>query len=210
MQVLIHVANVLYLVSYLVKDILWLRVLTVVAGMTLMPYFALRADPLWAAVAWNVLFIAINAYQIYLLALERRPVRLEEDEQRLYQLAFRSLTPREFQKLLGLGRWERAREGERIVRKGEDLDRMMVIFSGNVDVTSGERRIVELGQGQFVGEMSFLTGERPTVDVVAKGEVRLVTWPRGRLQAFLEQHGGLRAALQMILGADLVGKLRVA
>jgi CRP-like cAMP-binding protein len=193
-----------------VKDILWLRVLTVLAGMTLMPYFALRADPLWAAVAWNVLFIAINAYQIYLLALERRPVRLNEDEQRIYQLAFRSLTPREFQKLLGLGRWERAREGEVIVRKGEDLDRMMVIFSGNVDVTSGERRIVELGQGQFVGEMSFLTGERPTVDVVAKGEVRLVSWPKERLHVFLEQHGGLRAALQMILGADLVSKLRVA
>ena len=29
MVVLIHVANVIYVVSYLVKDILWLRLLTV-------------------------------------------------------------------------------------------------------------------------------------------------------------------------------------
>jgi hypothetical protein len=209
-QALIHVANVLYLVSYLVKDILWLRVLTVVAGSTLMPYYALRADPLWAAVAWNVLFIAINAYQIYLLILERRPVRLGEDEQRLYQLAFRSLTPREFQKLVGIGRWESAGEGEVIVRKGEDLDRMMVIFAGSVDVRSGDRRLVELKEGQFVGEMSFLSGERPTVDVVAKQGARFVSWSKAPLRAFLEQHGGMRAALQMILGADLVGKLRVA
>jgi hypothetical protein len=207
---LIHVANVLYLVSYLVKDILWLRVLTVVAGATLMPYFALRAEPLWAPVAWNVLFIGINVYQIYLLVLERRPVRLEEDEQRLYQLAFRSLTPREFQKLLGIGRWEKAGEGEVIVKKGEDLDRMLVIFAGSVDVRSGERKLVELKEGQFVGEMSFLSGERPTVDVVAKQGARFVSWPKAPLRAFLEEHGGLRATLQTILGADLVGKLRVA
>lgn len=72
MQALVHVANVLYLVSYLVKDVLWLHVLTVVAGLVSMPYFGLRADPLWAPVAWNVVFVAINTYQIHLLWRERR------------------------------------------------------------------------------------------------------------------------------------------
>ena len=67
----IHGANVLYLASYLVRDILALRVLTVVAGLALLPFYILRADPIWVAVAWNALFIAINLLQIYRLLLER-------------------------------------------------------------------------------------------------------------------------------------------
>src|SRR5208282_3769354 len=118
MLALIHVANVLYLCSYLVKDIFWLRALTVVAGLVLLSFYALQPTPLWAAIAWNVLFTVINVYQLYLLFLERRPVALGEQEQRLYRLVFRSLTPREFLKLLALGRWEEAPTNERLVEPG--------------------------------------------------------------------------------------------
>jgi hypothetical protein len=208
--VLIHIANVLYLASYLVKDILWLRALTVVAGLTLIPYFALRPEPLWAPVAWNVVFTAINVYQIYVLFLERRPVRLTEDEEHLHRLCFRALTPREFKKLIAVGRWESANEGEAIVRKGEDLERMMVIFSGSAAVRAGERHLADLKPGHFVGEMTFLSGQRPTVDVVAVGGLRLVSWSIAPLRTLLEKHRPIHGALQMILGSDLVTKLRAA
>src|ERR1700756_1171105 len=99
MAYLLHAANVLYLLSYLVKDILWLRLLTVVAGLLLLTWALLQPQPLWGSVAWNSLFLAINLYQSWLLIMERRPVRLTERESRLYQLVFRSLTPREFVKL---------------------------------------------------------------------------------------------------------------
>ena len=42
MDYLINIANVLYLFSYLVRDILWLRILTVIAASFLIPYFYLR------------------------------------------------------------------------------------------------------------------------------------------------------------------------
>jgi hypothetical protein len=47
MIILIHVASVLYVFSYLVKDITWLRVLTVVAGLTLLWYCLRVPMPLW-------------------------------------------------------------------------------------------------------------------------------------------------------------------
>ena len=99
MAAFIHIANVLYLVSYLVRDILWLRCLTVVAILTLMPYFYFRETPLWAAICWNVVFLGINGYQIYQLLLARRPVPLSALEQKIYALGFFSLTPRQFKKL---------------------------------------------------------------------------------------------------------------
>src|SRR5262245_51875725 len=73
MFVLINAANVLYLASYVVRDILWLRALTMVAGLALVFYYALLPAPLVVAIAWNAVFLAINAWQIRLLLLERRP-----------------------------------------------------------------------------------------------------------------------------------------
>jgi len=39
-------ANLLYLASYSVRDILWLRILTIVAAVLLIPYYYLQAVPL--------------------------------------------------------------------------------------------------------------------------------------------------------------------
>lgn len=55
---LIHLANVVYLVSYSVKDIRMLRWLTILGIVLLIPYFWVWQ--LWAAVAWNVAFLLIN------------------------------------------------------------------------------------------------------------------------------------------------------
>jgi hypothetical protein len=207
MVVLIHVANVLYVVSYLVKDILWLRLLTVVAGSVLLAYYALLPVPLWAAIGWNVIFLVINLRQIQVLLLERRPVRLTPDELRLHQLAFRSLKQREFAKLLRIAQWENVGADQRFVSKGQPLDRIMVITDGRACVVIPGATGVELRPGCFVGEMSYLTGQTPNADVVATEPTRLVTWPQSELKTFLSGDAELRAIVQMAIGEDLVAKL---
>jgi hypothetical protein len=210
MTILIHVSNVLYLLSYLVKDILWLRLLTVIAGLVLLAYFVLQPTPLWVAVGWNTLFFFINIWQIHLLLLERRPVHLKVDEQRLYQLAFRTLTLREFAKVLALGTWQDVATGTRLVKRGEDLSTVMVLASGCVRVEVDGKRIRELPAGCFVGEMSFFTGTRPNADVVAIEPLRLLSFPRDTLRALLSKNIELRAAVQSAIGEDLIAKLRPA
>jgi hypothetical protein len=210
MVVLIHVANVLYVISYLVKDILWLRLLTVVAGSVLLAYYVLLPVPLWAAIGWNVVFLVINLRQIHVLLLERRPVRLSPDEMRLHRLAFRSLTHREFAKLLRIARWEDVAVDHRFVTKGEPLDRIMVIADGRARVEIAGAAGVDLRPGCFVGEMSFLTGQTPNADVVAAEKMRLVTWPQSELRTFLGTDAELRAIVQMAIGEDLVAKLGYA
>ncbi len=62
LDVWINVANVLYLASYSVRDILWLRILSVTGGLCLLPYYYLQPAPLMTPIYWNILFLAINAY----------------------------------------------------------------------------------------------------------------------------------------------------
>src|SRR5262245_30747433 len=46
-EYLVHFSNVLMLVSYSVRDILWLRWFAVAAALTNIPYFLLQRDVLW-------------------------------------------------------------------------------------------------------------------------------------------------------------------
>src|SRR3546814_1855609 len=79
----------------MVRDILWLRILAVVATACLIPYFYIQPEPLMTPIYWNLVFAALNIYWICRLLLERRPVKLSAEEQRLCELVFRTMTPRE-------------------------------------------------------------------------------------------------------------------
>jgi hypothetical protein len=206
MDVLIHAANVLFLLSYSVRDILLLRVLTVVAIVSLLPYYA--ANELYPPIWWNSVFIAINLYQVYRLLLERRPVTLSLEEQRLYRLGFHRLSPRDFLRLLQQARWESC-EGEAVlVEQGATLDRLTVLAAGAARVEVGGRTVSGLGPGHFVGEMSYISGEPACARVVADAGSRYVHWARTNLERLLGDRPDLRATLQGIIGTDLASKLR--
>ena len=89
MENLVHIAYVLLLISYVVRGILWLRLMTVVGSLTLLPYYYFQSTPLYEAIGWNLAFIAINVFHIVWLLLDRRPVHLKGEELRLYRLVFR-------------------------------------------------------------------------------------------------------------------------
>ena len=210
MVVFIHLANAIYLCSYLVKDILWLRVLTVVAGLTLLGYYAWMPRPIWAAIAWNVAFTVINLRQIRILLRERRPVVLRPDELLLYRLAFRRLTEREFAKLASVARWREIGAGETLVRRGEELGELIVLASGRVRVETDGKTLAELRAGCLVGEMSFVTGKPPNADVVAMEPTRTASWRDDALRKLLGSNAELRAGLQEVIGEDLIAKIRPA
>ena len=69
---LVHFSNVLMLVSYSVRDILWLRWFAVAAALTNIPYFLAQPETLWPPVVWALVFTTINLYQITRIYLERR------------------------------------------------------------------------------------------------------------------------------------------
>ena len=79
MDSLIYVANILYLLSYMVRDILHLRILTIVAACCLVTYFYNQAEPLMTVVYWNLFFVALNAFQLSSIVFGR--VRATENVQ---------------------------------------------------------------------------------------------------------------------------------
>ena len=202
-ELLIHVANVLYLFAFMVRDILWLRILTVVAAACLIPYFYFQPEPLLTPIYWNLVFTALNIFWITRLLLERRPVKLNEEEQRLCELVFRTMTPREMIKILKLASWQSAVAGECFVERGKPLDRLMVIYSGKACVEVDGKNVTELQPGQFIGSISYVTEEMAPANIVSLEPTRYVSWPKSKLQDYMKKNPDLHTALKTTLAIDL-------
>jgi hypothetical protein len=204
---LVHFSNVLLLVSYSVRDILWLRWFAVAAALTNIPYFLLQGTVLWPPVLWALVFTAINLYQIARIYHERRPVVLSADEQKLYDLGFRSLRPREFVALSLVGEWKNADAGERIVTEGDPVSDVCIAITGSADVRKQGARIGALRPGHIIGTALALTGEPSPVDVTFAEPARYMRWSLVNLRKFMDKRPELRVALQGLVSRDLAGKL---
>ena len=204
---LVHFSNVLLLVSYSVRDILWLRWFAVAAALTNIPYFLVQGTVLWPPVLWALVFTSMNLYQIARIYLERRPVVLSADEQTLYDLAFRSLRPREFVSLALAGEWRSAEAGERIVTEGQPASHLCILITGSADVRKRGESIGTMRPGQIVGTALAFTGAPSPVDMALTGPARYMRWSLPSLRSFMDKRPDLRVTLQRLVNRDLAGKL---
>lgn len=207
MTPLLHLANAIYLVSYAVKEILWLRLMTCVAGVATLIGLGFTHPPA-ELIAWQLVFLAINLARLVQLIHERRPVRLPHDARRLKAKVFPSLRPRELLRLLDVAEIVEHPPGHHVIRQGEPLAHLAIVLDGTARVQLADARTVELSHGAFIGELSYLTGKPPAADVIAAGALRVVRWPSAALRTYLEDAPDTRTAMQLVLGADLATKLR--
>lgn len=207
---LVHVSNFLMLISYSVRDILWLRWFAVAAAFIVMPYYLAQPTVLWPPVVWGGVFAAMNLYQIALIYWERRPVQLNAEEQALYDMAFGSIRPRDFVSLLMAGEWKNAESGERLLTAGAPTDAIYIATAGDVEFRIGERAIGRLKPGQTIGLALAFTEESSSADAAFLTPGRYVKWATADLRHFLERKPEVRTALQQHVNAELAKRVREA
>jgi hypothetical protein len=206
----LHAANILLLVAYSVRDILWLRLFAVAASLISLPYFILQPEPLWEPIIWSGVFAAINSFQSWRLFMERRPVRLTPEEEEIRSLVFPDLPSRKVLQILGLGAWGTVEIGERMLERGKSVDAIAVIVRGKVRVTRDNRVLGEFVAGHIVGSALLVSGVTSDVDAVVVEPVRCMRWEVEPLERYLAANPETRIVLQKHLARDLAGKMVAA
>ena len=77
------------------------------------------------------------------------------------------------------------REGERIMRKGQENASLYVIVDGEAGVSIDDEDRGLLVRGSFFGEISALLGEPATADIVTRSPLRCLVVPAENLEQFL-------------------------
>ena len=206
-HLLINVGYGLMLLALVTRDILWLRLILMVAQTLLGSYGVSAGNPEIAF--WNFMFVAINGMRVGGLLVERRPIHLPRETETIYKEVFLGMSRREFLYLWEMGN-PRALDGAQLVHEGAPQEDLLLILDGEAAVRKGGQEIARLRRGQFVAEMSFVTGEPASADVIARGAMRCLVWPQEKLRALKQLNPALLIKLQSILGRDLSGKVKAA
>lgn len=204
---LVHIGYSLMLLALLARDVLWLRLLLVLAQGNLSAYSYFRGID--SIAAWNAVFVLINAVWVIRILRERRAVRLPQELAAIHEQHFAALGAPEFLRLWQLGERRTLAAAEPLTRQGEAAAALYFLLRGTVSVRRAGRELARLGAGDFVAEMSLLTGAVASADAWTDGEVELQRWPAERLRP-LRGNAGLWSRIQSVLGHDLVAKLQRA
>ena len=149
MEIWFHLANVLYVVSYLVTDILWLRALAVLGGLSSLTWTLTTPTPSLAFIGWTLVYNTINMVQIGRLWQERRQVRSGGADAVCGGVPHAH--PREFQRLLAVGRWQEAPAKAVLIDQGASPGRMLVHASGRTAVKVDGREVARCDSASSPG-----------------------------------------------------------
>lgn len=201
----INLAYVLMLCAFLTREVLVMRLL-LVGGQTLIALYAWHTRVVSIA-TWNVVFLVINVTMSLQILRERRAVTLADELRDLHSRHFAALTPTEFLRWWQQGRREQLADVA-LTREGERPEWLYFLLDGTVHVSRNGARVVELSRGQFVAEMSLLTGRPATADAHARQAIEVVRWPTRELRDLQARNPALWAKIQSVIGHDLVEKIR--
>ena len=203
-----HLAFGLIAFSFLVKDILYLRILSILASLFSVLYnFYIPLEPMWLPIGWNIIFVLVNLYHIAVIIYEKRPVKMSSKEKELYETMFRGLSPVEFLKITKIAQWKKFKSPLPIIQQGKPVNDLILIYNGMVDILVNDKKVAELKDGQFVGEMSFLTEKPATATCKVTHTTECLVWPQKDFKDLLKRNPSLYFTIQSLLSEQVSNNL---
>ncbi|HIG77408.1 MAG: cyclic nucleotide-binding protein [Candidatus Lambdaproteobacteria bacterium] len=208
--ILLNCGYTIYLAAFLAKKIVWLRLLTITGNFLVVPYFLyFRETPLWNSIFWISIYTIINLVMLFIIYIESRDVKLSDLEQKIYDLTFKSLERRVFKKLIDHGSLEELQPEVDFITRDTELESLMYVVEGEVEVVLKHGEQIIIPTGGFIGEQSYITGERTSADVkTGKEAAKIIRWNSQVLRKYLAGKEVLKDNLDLIFTADLIHKLR--
>ena len=208
--ILFNTANIIFLAAFMAKKIVWLRLLTITGMMVSIPYYLyFHEAPMWNNIFWVCIYALINLVMLFIIYLESRPIELSDLEQNIYNMTFKSLEPRVFKKLIDHGSLEEFHPEVVLVTRDSELDSLMYVVEGEAEVVLKHGEHLIIPTGGFIGEQSYITGEKTSADVkTGKEAAKIIRWNSEALRKHLAGKEVLKDNLDLIFTADLIHKLR--
>jgi hypothetical protein len=201
-----HITYALLIISMLMRDIAWLRAIAIVSSVVKIFYRSFYVyDPV--TVAWEVVFILVNLGQLAIIWWENRPPKFTAEEQHFLAITMPGAPPRLARKLLKRGKWHDAAAGSVLTTEDMPVAALMFVSEGRVRIDKDGKVVAECGRGDFVGEMSFISGGTATATSIAVEPTRYLAFERQALSRILGKEAMLRFALQSSFNRNLIDKL---
>lgn len=206
----IHLANILFLLSYLVRDIFLLRILTLVAGFMLLPYyFFVENGPLSEPIIWSIVFSCVNIYQLIVLFNERKPIVLDKEQQEIFEQSFQNFSPKQFLNIYSAARQTNLEQGKVLGSPNERPQEVYYILSGIASIEQSTSNHA-LKQGDFVAAIQHATNTTLNHKIKVTSSTVALQWNGDELDKLLQKDIELKSSWQGLITTQLCKDLNLS
>ena len=202
--IFLHCSYLLTLLALSIRGILWLRIVLTVSQFGHLINAYMNDDINKGG--WTIIFIIINLVQIMIIFRERRELFIPEQIRDLYENIFHTKTSREF-----LHFWDKGElmhvDNKTLINQGDNQENLMLVLNGTAEVIRNDKKIATLERGQFIAEISYITGKPASADVLVPNDLTYYIWDKKSLSELRKKNSNIMQKLDHILTLDMAGKL---
>lgn len=201
-----HLTYFLLIASMLMRRMVTLRLLAVASGLAKIVYRAVFVlDPV--SVLWETIFVIVNVIQLLIIWYYEYHHRFDDEHQHFADNMPDTVDRSAIKRLLDLADLERYDPGKVLTVEGEKVTQLVYIADGIVKVERAERVVAICGPGDYIGELSFLSGNAATATATVVKPTRALVFDQAKLTAAIGADAQLRRTLDSALNKNLAGKL---
>ena len=194
--------------SFLMNDMSRLRLIAIMSALLGIFYnYNVTDSPLWLVIFWLSTFLTINLSMLATEHIRNKSAQFDEDEQELFETLFPELSPFEFLQLLNAGSWKAIHSRERFISARQENFKLGLIWRGQAKVLKENEVAAHLKRGTFIGEVSFLTGEKPTADVLLESGSLVLVRDHKKLRQWISKNFDAAISFQRLMTSDLAAKI---
>lgn len=201
-----HFTYLLLIVSMLMRRMVLLRSLAVASGVAKIIYRAFFVfDPV--SVLWEAIFVFVNVIQLFLIWYYEYQHSFAADEKHFAESMPGGVDRSAVKRLLDHAELVQFEPGATLTTEGEPVQKLMYLADGIVKIERGDRIVAICGPGDYVGELSFLSGSPASATATVVKPTRILSFDQKKLAAAIDADAQLRRTLESALNRNLAGKL---
>lgn len=157
-----------------------IRLWCVGAGVFAIAHLAIN-DGLGIGLLIAVAFLVVNGARLLELHHRSRMGVMTREERELFDHVMQMENPSHQNRLRDLMQWEDVPSGTQLIEQGQLDPPLMYIASGRAEIERDLAIISECGAGEFLGEMSHISGGRASATVTVTQDMRMARLDRDAL-----------------------------
>lgn len=109
--------------------------------------------------------------------------------------------------MIKMGEWKQSNPGEILIKEKQIMTDLYLIYNGKVEILVADKKVNELKDGQFIGEMSFLSNEVASATVKTMYPTEYLKWNQAKLKELMSRNPSIIYSLQAAMGSQLTQAL---
>ncbi len=207
--IFVHLATLGYVLGFLCKNQILLRMLMLVATTSyIVYYFYFPEIPLWGAIIGSSLLIIANIVGTTRLIFDRFPFSINTEHRAIFE-NLKGLQPGEFRRLMKVAEVQTADSDIILTKEGMHPDYLYFVIEGQPKASKGQSSF-PMEAKKFVGEVSFILNYPASATVSLPKGSSYARWDRTELSKILAKNPSLGQAFEALIGRDTAHKVAIS